>query len=148
MPAKLCFLSRRHWLATSLVAALVVLSLVGCSSGVQEIAATPEVELLYKVQSGYELAYNKLGRPPKDFTELQPFLGDNIAAVDLVSPNDGLPYVIRYGTDTRNFAKGTPVVAYEQQGKRGVRRVLTAMTIETMDEATFQKQVPLSSPMP
>jgi len=131
------------------VAVIGCSTFLGCGSGVREISATPEIELLYKIQSAYELAYNKLGRPPQDFTELQPYLGDkhNLQA-DLVSPNDGLPYVIRYGVDSRNFEKGTPIVAYEQQGSRGTRRVLTAMTIESMDEATFQKQIPLSPAMP
>lgn len=117
---------------------------VGCSCNqVQEIETTAEVELLHKVQSAYELAYNQTGRPLKDFSELQPFLADiQDPNTQLVSPNDGLPYVIVYGVDRRDFSRGVPVYAYEQQGKDGIRRVLTAMSIESMDETTFKQHVP------
>lgn len=121
--------------------------LAGCScNSVQEIKPTAEVELLHKIQSAYELAYNQTGRPLKDFSELQPFLGGiSDPQTQLLSPNDGLPYVIQYGIDRRDFSRGTPVYAYEQQGKGGVRRVLTAMSIESMDEATFHKNVPTAA---
>jgi hypothetical protein len=114
----------------------------GCGSSVQQIPPTKEVELLYKVQSGYEIAYSKLGHPPKDFAELQPHLNGIATEQELVSPNDKLPYVILYGVDTRQQSAGIPVVAYEQQGIEGTRRVLTAMGIESMDEATFRSRVP------
>jgi hypothetical protein len=127
-----------------LLAVLFVASpLIGCScSQVQEIKPTAEVDLLQKLQSAYDLAYNQVGRPLKDFSELKPFLdGIDDPEKQLVSPNDGLPYVIVYGVDRQDFSKGVPVYAYEQKGRNGVRRVITAMSIESMDEATFQKNV-------
>jgi len=121
---------------------LALSAAAGCGSKVQQIAPTKEVELLYKVQSGYEMAYSQLGHPPKDFAELQPHLNGVATEQELVSPNDKLPYVILYGVDTRQQTAGIPVVAYEQQGADGTRRVLTAMGIESMDEATFRTRVP------
>ena len=125
-------------------------SLAGCSCNqVQEFKPTAEVDRLLNLQSAYDLAYNATGKPLKDFTELQPHLRDvQDPAKDLVSPNDGLPYVIVYGVERRNFQNGVPVFAYEQQGKRGIRRVVTAMGIESMDDATFRARVPnATSPM-
>lgn len=127
------------WLAL----AVASLSVFAACNRVQEIKPTKEVEVLYKIQSAYDLAYNKVGRPLKDFEELKPFLADvSDPQTQLVSPNDGKPYVILYGIDRRNFDKGIPVLAYEQTGKDGVRRVLTAMGIDSMDEATFRNRVP------
>jgi hypothetical protein len=114
----------------------------GCNR-VQEIKPTAEVDKLLNLQSGYDLAYNAVGRPLKDLEELKPYLnGIQDPQTELVSPNDGLPYVILYNVERRNFEKGVPVFAYEQQGKGGVRRVVTAMGIESMDETTFRSRVP------
>jgi hypothetical protein len=122
----------------------------GCScSSVQEIKSTPEVDRLLNLQSAYDLAYNATNRPLKDFEELRPHLRDvQDPNKDLVSPNDGLPYVIVYGVERRNFNNGVPIFAYEQQGKAGIRRVVTAMGIESMDEATFRSRVPNAPAQP
>jgi hypothetical protein len=121
---------------------LCPLAIAGCNR-VQKIEPTKEVEVLYKIQSAYDLAYNQMGRPLKNYDELKPFLsGVQDPQTELVSPNDSLPYVIVYGVDRRNFDKGIPILAYEQQGTGGVRRVLTAMGIDSMDEATFRSRVP------
>src|SRR6187402_2301451 len=106
---------------------LLIVSACGCNR-VQEIKPTAEVDRLLNLQSGYDLAYNAVGRPLKDFEELKPYLnGIQDPQAELISPNDGLPYVILYNVERRNFEKGVPVFAYEQQGKGGVRRVVTAM---------------------
>ena len=61
-----------HRAESVLVAPLVLTS---CNR-VVEVKPTKEVEVLYKIQSAYDLAYNKAGRPLQNYDELKPFLAD------------------------------------------------------------------------
>lgn len=132
--------------------AIVRLCVVSCSAlvfaigcgGVQEIPPAPEVEQLYQLQSAYNVACNELGRAPKDWEDLRPRMGGQ--ADPPLSPNDRLPYVILYGVHLGK-GEGDPLLAYEQQGKNGQRRVLTSMGIDAVDEARFRELInPKSQP--
>ena len=83
-------------------------------------------ERLHKIGLAINDATAGLGRPPANIEELRPFLedqGDPDALV--VSPADGLPFVVFWGVDVRTAAYDT-VIAYEQLGSAGKRFVLTA----------------------
>jgi hypothetical protein len=104
--------------------ALVFLALApvassGCSRG---SVGTPskDTENLTSIRKAYMAATNRLGRPPKNLDELKPSLSAEGNADELlISPNDGLPYIIVFGADPRKY-----VMAYEQKGVDGVRMVI------------------------
>jgi hypothetical protein len=96
--------------------ALAALALGGCSRGSRG-APSKDTENLTSIRKAYVAATNRLGRPPKNLEELRPSLNDEGKFDELlVSPNDGLPYVIVFGADPRKH-----VIAYEQKGVDGVR---------------------------
>jgi hypothetical protein len=99
--------------------ALAALTLGGCSGG-SGGAPSKDTENLTSIRKAYLAATNRLGRPPKNLDELKPSLNAEGNADELlVSPNDGLPYVIVFGADPRKH-----VIAYEQKGVDGVRLVV------------------------
>jgi hypothetical protein len=94
----------------------------GCSKANVEVptGSAAETENLTAIRKAYMAATTRLGRPPKDLDELKPSLASEANADKLlVSPNDGLPYVIVYGADPRKN-----VIAFEQKGVDGVRVVV------------------------
>jgi hypothetical protein len=98
--------------------ALVGAVLCGCSRS--RGVASKDTENLTSIRKAYMAATTRLGRPPKNLEELEPSLKTE-GNVDelLVSPNDGLPYIIVFGADPRRH-----VIAYEQKGADGVRMVV------------------------
>ena len=99
--------------------ALAPVASSGCSRG-SDGAPSKDTENLTSVRKAYVAATNRLGRPPKNLEELRPSLmAEGNADELLVSPNDGLPYIIVFGADPRKH-----VIAYEQKGVDGVRMVV------------------------
>src|SRR5262245_38578597 len=95
----------------------------GCAPKPNIILTPKATHNIHYVVTGYVEAESRLGHPPKNAEELKPFLkifGDPDEV--LVSPNDGLPFVVRYGTKVTNI-NGFPIVAYEQKGQDGKRYV-------------------------
>jgi hypothetical protein len=83
-------------------------------------APAKESENITAIRKAYVAATNRLGHPPKNLDELRPSLDAEGNADDLlISPNDGLPYVIVYGADPKKH-----VMAYEAKGVDGVRMVV------------------------
>jgi hypothetical protein len=102
-----------------LVFALAGLAVGGCYGG-SGPASSKDTENLTSIRKAYMAATNRLGRPPKNLEELKSSLSvEGNADELLVSPNDGLPYVIVFGADPRKY-----VIAYEQKGVDGVRMVV------------------------
>jgi hypothetical protein len=102
-----------------LVFALAGLTVGGCYGGSGR-ASSKDTENLTSIRKAYMAATNRLGRPPKNLEELKSSLNvEGNADELLVSPNDGLPYVIVFGADPRKY-----VIAYEQKGVDGVRMVV------------------------
>jgi hypothetical protein len=95
----------------------------GCAPKPVIILTPKATHNIHYVVTGYVEAEARLGHPPKNAEELKPFLkifGDPDEV--LVSPNDGLPFVVRYGTKVGGVG-GFPIVAYEQKGQDGKRYV-------------------------
>jgi hypothetical protein len=84
---------------------------------------------IVSIRKAYVAATTRLGHPPKNLDELKPLLAaeGNVDQL-LISPNDGLPFVILYGADPRKY-----VIAYEAKGIEGVRVVI--------DQGQFAKRV-------
>ena len=102
--------------------------LSGCPKG-GDTGVDTEADHIVSVRKAYLAATARLGHPPNNLEELKPSLAaqGNVDQL-LISPNDGLPYVILYGTDPRKY-----VFAYEAKGKEGVRVVV--------DQGPFAKRV-------
>ena len=101
--------------------------------------------------------YQHRGQPPASEAEFKAFLKDpkiaerlnkdfKITDIDkmFVSPRDNKPFVIYYGTMSKNSGSGgAPVVGYEQQGVNGKRFVASALGgVAELDDAEFRKMVP------
>ena len=113
------------------------LSPVACSRRLQQTGHDPGP--LRELSVAYLQATQNLNRAPKDADELVPFLapGKDVHSL-LVSPADGEPYVILWGTDPRQDVSVKPlVIGYEKQGRRGARMVFTAMGVVLMTERGF-----------
>jgi len=97
--------------------------LVGCSAKVNNVEPPKEWFNIIYVATAYSEAETKLGRTPKNADELKPYL-KKFGNPDelLISPNDGLPFVVRYGIT--NKGSGYPIIAYEQKGKDGKHQII------------------------
>lgn len=96
-------------------------------------------QALKTVSAAYTACLAKKGKPPASVEELKPFLPADAAPEELLrSPRDGQPFVILWGTDPRKGMDVKPlVIAYEAQGKGGIRMVFTAMGVFAMDASRF-----------
>src|ERR1700687_3512944 len=123
------------------VGALVLVSVAasGCSGRGASGESSKDTENLTSIRKAFIAATTRLGRPPKNLDELKPSLAAEGNVEDLlISPNDGLPYVIVYGADPRKH-----VMAYEQKGVDGVRMVVDQtllpkrLTADQFDSLSF-----------
>ena len=93
----------------------------GCARKPVVVGSSKEFQnLIFIAQAYVDAVDGKLGRPPNDVEELKTYL-EGMGNPDevLVSPNDGLPYVIVWGVKPGRFP-----IAYEQKGKDGARVVV------------------------
>jgi hypothetical protein len=110
----------------------------GCSGGSARPPFTSE-ENLRLIGVAYQQASAKVGHPPHDVEELKPTLkryGDPETL--LVSPGDGKPFTIRWGTPALRPGPGgtRPVLAYESDGVEGKKYVLDNMlAVKQMTDA-------------
>jgi hypothetical protein len=96
-------------------------------------------ERLHKIGLAINEATARLGRPPANLEELRPYVGEHGDPDRLVvSPLDGQPFVILWGTDVRSVGYGT-VLGYERSGTGGRRFVLTASTVLQMTDEELNR---------
>jgi len=95
------------------------------------------------------------GRPPANEAEFKKYV-QSLSPTDLasfgsddssrifISNRDDKPYVIIYGKPHGPPGPGgSPVIAYEQEGKEGTRWVASALgAVEEVDEARFRQLTP------
>jgi hypothetical protein len=133
-------------MALCAVLMLATTGLAGCSAKPVVMGSPAEKQnLLFIAQAYIDAAEGKLGRPPNNAEEFKSFLEEigrinNRNADDiLVSPNDGLPYVIVWGQ-----APGRYPIAYEQKGKEGKRLVIDSrlMPWSVTDEGFARLRLP------
>jgi hypothetical protein len=96
------------------------------------------------IARAYSQYNSKYEKPPTGIGQLQPFLKEVGNPEELFrSPKDGQPYVICWGVDLLappNWAKSTPILAYEKYGANGHRYVLTTMrSVLLMSDTEFRQ---------
>jgi hypothetical protein len=121
---------------------MVLVAVIGCSHSPPPPKVN-EFENLNKIQQAYTDAFNRLGRGPADFQEFRPFLQkygnpDEI----LISSHDKQSYEIRWGVSLRTMTetRKAPIIAYEKQGVKGERYVLTTAGILTMTDEELERE--------
>ncbi len=136
---------------------LALVLLAGCGSRARESRSREESTLKpLAILYGQYIGQHR-GQPPTNEAEfrqfvqtqgpslLQSFGLSNIEEL-FVSPRDGKPYKILYGPTALKGPPGpagSPVVAYEQEGRGGKRWVASAMgAVEEVDETRFKELVP------
>jgi hypothetical protein len=144
----------------------IVFCLVACAC-LAATACNSRKKTLEREQSGLKklsVLYGQFlsqhgGQPPANKDEFKKFVtslasGDSSSAgVDnpekvFISDRDNKPYVVLYGKPKGPPGPaGSPVIAYEQEGKGGKRWVASALgALEEVDDARFQKLVPSAKP--
>ncbi len=118
----------------------------------KEAAAEREMSHLKPLVILYGQFLSQTGKPPANEAQFKKFIADRgetmmknsgVATVDelFISERDGQPYVIVYGKPKPGTARD--LVAYEQKGVDGVRRVGYSLgLISDVDDARFQELVP------
>jgi hypothetical protein len=152
--------SRRvSWcLTAACLAGLACMAAAGCRSHSESRPREQsELKKLILVYSRYLSRHR--GRPPANEAEFKKYV-ESLRPADLasfgvddvsrifVSDRDGKPYVVIYGQAKGPPGPGgSPVIAYEQEGKGGKRWVGTAVgAVEEVDEARFGQLVPTAIP--
>ena len=147
----------RH-LAALCVVALACLAASGCGSQSKSLpreqSGLKKIAVLY----GRFLSQHR-GQPPANEAEFKKFVhalppGDlESFGVDdsdriFISSRDEKPYIIIYGPPKGPPGPGgSPVIAYEQEGKDGKRWVASDLgAIEEVDDARFQQLIPTVKP--
>jgi hypothetical protein len=111
----------------------------GCTSQPQD---AQESEPLVKLLHGYMQATDALGRPPKDEIELRQHLPKENQDSLFVSPRDGHLYLFRWGVNYKDpmlNPADPPLIAWEREGKAGVRHGISAVGLTTITEEQFAK---------
>jgi hypothetical protein len=141
------------------VVGLAFFAAIGCSS--QKKSLPREESGLKKLTVFYcRFLAQHGGQPPANEVEFKKFV-QSLTAPDSAAPDstasgadnsdkifisnrDGKPYVILYGqTQGPPGPGGSPLIAYEQDGKDGKRWVASALgAVEEVDEAHFREMVP------
>ena len=125
----------------------VCLGATGCGKPepVQKEAQT-SYQHLKAIRQAYMRATTELGRPPNNAKEILPYMQNASGGSKedlLLSPDDGQEYKILWGVsgdDMQPDADGHyPILAYEQQGKDGMRYVLAVKDITTMTDEQLKK---------
>jgi hypothetical protein len=141
--------------ATVVLSALV--GILGCGGGARRQAQELSQSNLRPLGILYgQYISQHRGQAPKNETEFRAFIKSlkpaQLAAVAgsrdadslFVSTRDQKPYVVIYGkAQGPPGPAGSPVVAYEQEGRGGKRFVGNSLgAVEELDEATFKQRVP------
>ncbi len=104
-----------------------LIGLAGCGRR-NDLSAAPAAERLLTIGSAYLNATSRLGRPPRGFADLKPYLPADATEDYLRSPGDGERLVVLWGVDFNKLPPGKDdpfaVGAYEQKGTDGKRYVL------------------------
>lgn len=134
-----------------------VVGLAGCGGGSRESLQREQSTLKpLAILYGQYIGQHR-GQPPPNEQAFREFIQQqgpevlksfHVSSIDelFISPRDGKPYKILYGEAAKKGPPGpagSPVIAYEQEGRGGRRWVASAMgAIEEVDDARFKQLVP------
>jgi hypothetical protein len=117
--------------------------LTACGSGgpseEEEKEKSTEIDNLNAIQTAYLACIEKSRRPPKGPNDLKShFPKDVDLSTVYTSTRDGQPYVIAWGVDPNKQMGDKPlVIAYEKNGKNGVRMVFSVFGVIEMSDEDF-----------
>ncbi len=127
------------WINARFCGLFLVAAMNGCVSSPPE--PHEESEPLLQLLTAYIESSQSLKRPPKSEGELRKFLPDDADGL-FISPRDGKPYVLKYGinmNDPQLDPTNPPMIAWEQDGKNGVRHAISVMGLMQLDAEQFAK---------
>jgi hypothetical protein len=142
------------------VVGLACMAATGCGSRKKSLPREQSGLKKLAVIYGRYLSQHR-GQPPADEAELkkkkyvQSLSPADLKALGVDDPNrifisnrDDKPYIILYGQPKGPPGPGgSPVIAYEQEGKAGNRWVASSLgAVEELDEARFRQLVPTAKP--
>jgi hypothetical protein len=104
----------------------------------------PTHDKLMKIGMAYMRFVSNRKQPPQEWADLRPILAEMENADEpWRSARDGQPLVVCWGVDLSkrpDWAKTTPVLAYEKQGSNGSRYVLTVVrSVELLSDKDFRE---------
>lgn len=149
-------MGRVGW-GTRLAGGLAVLFAVGCAPDVApQLPRQPVEKSLLWIGQAYMRSFD-FDKPPKSDAPVRASLAEILQergvrdlTVDdvLVSPRDGMPFVIRFGTKIETSGSRT-ILAHEQHGQNGRRFVLTAaLVIAELGQDEFERDLAGKGPRP
>ena len=136
------------------IVALVCMSAAGCGSEKKSLAREQSGLKRLAILYGRFLAQHR-GQPPANEAEFKKYV-QSLPPAELksfgiddpkrifLSNRDDKPYIVIYGRPKGPPGPGgSPVIAYEQEGKAGKRWVASSLgAVEEVDEARFRQLVP------
>jgi hypothetical protein len=125
----------------SLFFASILLLAVGCGGAtVSDDAQGDAFEQLSAIGQSYFRYVDVNRKPPRSREDLTAILKNNGEDVNeiFISARDGQEFVVIWGTPTKPDSAEPIVIAYEADGQRGSRMVLTTMGAMTMSEKEFR----------
>lgn len=127
---------------SALAVVAILISLVqGCSTQKEPRVEDPQTSNLRRFTQAIRLCMDFKDHAPRDEAELKKWLGEigepGTPEEFMISPRDGLPYVVCYNQPLHREGKDI-ILVYEQKGVEGTRMVLTvAGRVKTLTEAEF-----------
>lgn len=127
-PAATMTKQTKHFCGIALASCFILTLTAGCRPAVVANKGPEGVGNLSYLAMAYSQYATQRGQPPRNIGDITPSLKKFGDPEELLrSPRDGKPYTIVWGVNRRQ-KPGTggspPVIAYEQEGKNGLRQVV------------------------
>ncbi len=122
----------------------LLLTITGCTGGGPSGSSSIDESKLQALAKIYSYAAQDKRTPPQGWSDLDYLIQQSEIAdpeTYFVSSRDGKPYVVMWGVDAGQLARGQNVViAYEAQGTQGKRWVVTSSNrAQEVTEEIFNK---------
>ena len=129
--------SKRYGFVVALL--LLLLNSVGCSPDAPDTQASETATNLMVLYRAYVEFSNDNQAPPKSQSDLEPYIESERFASTFLSPRDGKPYVVYWGTPVvMSRHENATVIAHEQNGVGNKRYLITAHGISEMSDEQFE----------
>ncbi len=129
---------------TMVSCACLLFTITGCTGGGSSESSSIDESKLQALAKIYSYAAQDKRTPPQGWSDLDYLIQQSDIAdpeAYFVSSRDGNPYVVMWGLDAGQLARGhNVVIAYEAEGTQGKRWVVTSSTrAQEVTEEVFNK---------